>query len=294
MGGAGDIKTKDCKAAKLITSMSKLERLKRIATESGKLTIAAIDHRGLLKKMLHPENPEQTSENEIKTWKQTMVDVLAENVSGLLIDPTYGRDLVDTRQKCGWILSMEQTGYRGGQQARITELIPNWSVVKAKELGASGVKLLLYYDPNNTMLAKQQHALAAKVAQECQEAKMIFLLEPLSYRRANEPYLVERMVDELLDLPVDIFKLEYPGDQDKCRRISQKLSVPWVLLSAGAEYNEYRQQLRVAMEAGASGMAVGRALWQEFGQYGGEERAKFFRETVTARVRELTSVVEGK
>lgn len=274
--------------------MSKLERLKRISTESGKLTIAAIDHRGLLKKMLHPENPEQTSEKEIKDWKRTMVDVLAENVSGLLIDPTYGRDLVDTGQKCGWILSLEQTGYRGGQQARITELIPNWSVVKAKELGASGVKLLLYYDPNNQELAKKQHLLAAKVAQECQDAKMIFLLEPLSYRPSNEPYLVERIVDELLDLPVDIFKLEYPGDPEKCRRISQKLSVPWVLLSAGAEYGEYCQQLEVAMNAGASGMAVGRALWQEFGQYNGTARAKFFRETVKERVHALTRVVEGK
>src|SRR3989339_44767 len=127
--------------------MSKIERLKRISTESGRLTIAAIDHRGLLKKMMHPENPELTKEKEIKEWKCAMVELLADNVSGLLIDPTYGSDLVDTQRKCGWILSMEQTGYRGNQQARATEIIPNWNVEKAKELGASGVKLLLYYDP---------------------------------------------------------------------------------------------------------------------------------------------------
>ena len=146
--------------------MSKAERMEELMTESGKLTIAAIDHRGLLKKMLHPEIPEQTSDNEIKEWKRQMVELLDDKVSGLLIDPIYGRDLVDTRRKCGWILSMEQTGYRGDQQARVTELIPNWSVARAKDMGASGVKLLLYFDPENRELVKKQYRVAERVAKK--------------------------------------------------------------------------------------------------------------------------------
>jgi len=263
-----------------------------LLTKSGKIAIAAIDHRGLLKTMLHPENPELTTDMEIVEWKRRLVEIDKDRVSGLLIDPTYGAGLVDLSSKCGWILSMEKTGYRGGQEARETEILPDWSVAQAKEMGASGVKLLLYFDPENAELAEKQKEVARKIGEDCMRAGMIFLLEPLSYKKVKDPYVVEKIVDALIDLPVDIFKLEYPGDENRCRRISEKLDIPWVLLSAGAMYGEFRQQLETACKSGAAGMAVGRAAWQEFGQYEGEAREKFFREVAEPRMDELVTIVE--
>ncbi len=269
------------------------KNLGKLLNDRGLITIAAIDHRGLLKKFLHPENPDQTSEEEILGWKRTMVEVDKNRVSGLLIDPTYGKDLIDLTAKCGWLLSMEKTGYRGGQEQRETEILSDWNVRKVKEMGAVGAKLLLYYDPDNQELADKQKAVAQRVSEECMKEKTIFLLEPLSYRKSKEPYLVERMIDGLLDLSVDIFKLEYPGSPEECRRISDKLQVPWVLLSAGVAYDQYKEQLKIACEGGASGMAVGRAAWQEFGQYEGEDRERFFREVVSLRMDELINVVNN-
>lgn len=263
----------------------------KLLNEQGRITIAAIDHRGLLKKSLHPENPEITSEGEMREWKRTMVELDKNRVSGLLIDPTYGRDLIDLGASCGWILSMEKTGYRGGQEARETVILENWSVAKAKAMGAVGAKLLLYYDPDNPDLADKQKRVARRVGEECEKEKIIFLLEPLSYKQSKAPYLVERMVDDLIDLSVDIFKLEYPGSPEECARISKKLGVPWVLLSAGVAYEQYKEQLRIACESGASGMAVGRAAWQEFGQYEGAARERFFREVVESRMDELVEIV---
>lgn len=275
--------------------MSKTDRLKRILTSSGKLSIAAIDHRGLLKTMLHPENPESTREEEITEWKGLMAKLYGGLVSSLLIDPTYGAKVVDTSFKCGWMMSMEKTGYRGGQEARVTELIPNWSVKDAKELGASAVKLLLYYDPENKELARKQRELAIKLGDECEREGMVYLLEPLSYRKSSDPYLVERMVDELLEVNVDIFKLEYPGDIGRCQRVSDKLNKlgkPWVLLSAGADYETYKRELVIACDSGAAGMAVGRAAWQEFGTFEPEKREKFLREVAVERIKELVKIVE--
>lgn len=274
--------------------MSKADHLAKLTDESGTITIAAIDHRGSLQSALHPENPQATSDEEIRAWKREMVELYKNEVSGLLIDPIYGQELIQTQAKCGWMLSMEKSGYRGGQQARKTELLPNWGVKQAKEAGADGVKLLLYYDPENRELAEQQLEIAQGVAEQCQREKVVFLLEPLSYRKSRDPYLVERIVDELKEIEVDVFKLEYPGDEERCRRISKMLKVPWVLLSAGAEYQQYMQQLRIACENGASGMAVGRAVWQELGIYHGVERNKFLRETALPRMRELVQIVNQK
>lgn len=242
-------------------------------------------------KNLHPENPESTTEQEMFEWKKMMVELYYQRVSSLIMDPVYGSKLVD-KSKCSWMLSMEKAGFRGSRAERVTEVIEGWSVKAAKEMGADSVKLLLYYDPENQELARRQKELANSIAQDCEREKIIFLLEPLTYNKTRDPYVVEKMVDELKDVAVDIWKLEYPGDRERCERISHKVNIPWVLLSAGADYMTYKEQLRTACEAGASGMAVGRAAWQEFGQYEGGERNKFLREVGVERIEELSNIVE--
>lgn len=273
--------------------MSKALRLLNLLTDERKIAIAAIDHRGLLKKMLHPEDPESTTTREISEWKRLMAELYSDKVSALLVDPVYGSSLVGSGGKCGWLLSMEQTGYLGGQEARVTELIPNWSVARAKELGASGVKLLLYYDPENVELAKHQRELAASVAKDAKKEGMVFLLEPLSYKvEGSREQEVLKIAREVSDLDVDIFKFEYPGSREGCLALSTILPKPWVLLSAGVDFDNYQNQLKIACEAGASGMAVGRAAWQEFGQYEPKEREEFLRKVAVNRIEKLTEVVK--
>ena len=273
--------------------MSKTTRLQQLLLPNGKIAIAALDHRGSLKENLHPENPEITSDAEILEWKKRMIALYKDRVSGLLVDPIYGKKLIDTSLKPGWMMSMEKTGYRGGKEARVTEILEDWSVKQAKEMGACSVKLLLYYDPDNLELAKKQKEIALKLSQECEREGMVFLLEPLSYlvegSREDE---VIRIVKDLADIPVDIYKSEYPGTRRACEEITRLIKAPWVLLSAGMEYSQYKVALETACQSGASGFAVGRALWQEFGQYEGEARERYFSEIASTRMDELLAIVE--
>ena len=270
-----------------------MKSLSPLINPAGKITIAALDHRGSLKKELHPENPEATTDSEILAWKREMTTLFKSEVSSILIDPIYGKNVIDTSWSVGWMLSMEETGYRGDQQARETTIMPNWSVKQAKEMGACAVKLLLYYDPRNQALAETQRGVAQRIAAECQSEDMIFLLEPLSYQvtEAERPARVLETVEDLKDLDVDIFKLEYPGNAEACAEITRKLQVPWVLLSAGMPYPAYKEALQIACEQGASGLAVGRAVWQEFGQYRGEAREAYFQKTALPRMQELVAIV---
>ena len=49
--------------------MSKTDRLQKLLTDENKITIAAVDHRGLLKTMLHPEDPEVTTEKKSESGR---------------------------------------------------------------------------------------------------------------------------------------------------------------------------------------------------------------------------------
>ena len=77
----------------------------------------------------------------------------------------------------------------------------------------------------------------------------------------------------LVPLGVDVLKAEFPVDVDQepnedawrqaCEQLSAACPVPWVLLSAGVSFDTFLRQTRIACDAGASGVMVGRAVWKE-------------------------------
>jgi tagatose 1,6-diphosphate aldolase len=88
---------------------------------------------------------------------------------------------------------------------------------------------------------------------------------------------------------VDVLKLEFPADlkwvrefsrgafdgqerqpvytmaevRELCRQVDQASGMPWVILSAGVEIEEFLVQVELATEAGASGFLCGRAIWKD-------------------------------
>ena len=77
---------------------------------------------------------------------------------------------------------------------------------------------------------------------------------------------------------------------EACREISTASLVPWILLSAAVDYETFVYQVTVACNAGASGIAVGRAVWKEAVTMNGDERIKFLRTTAQQRLARLTSL----
>ena len=77
-----------------------------------------------------------------------------------------------------------------------------------------------------------------------------------------------------------------------CQELDNASRLPWVLLSAGADFQTFHKQVEIACRAGASGFLAGRALWQEGVQINSrEERMDFFRNTAAPRLRELVKIV---
>jgi tagatose-1,6-bisphosphate aldolase len=64
----------------------------------------------------------------------------------------------------------------------------------------------------------------------------------------------------------DVLKIEFPGDALACATVTAEVDVPWIVLSRGAEFDEFVESVKVSLENGAKGFAVGRAIWQEIGE----------------------------
>ena len=308
-------------------STGKLRRLQRCATGRGVFSILAIDHRNNLRRALNPADPAAVSDEALVAFKQAVVAALAPAASAVLVDPEYGVAPVIAAGvlpgATGLILALERTGYTGERTARVSGLLPGWDAQRAVRSGADGVKLLVYYHPD-APTAPQIEALVRQVAASCQEAEIPLFLEPLSYSLdPAQPRLApperRRVVVEtarrLTAIPgVEVLKAEFPLDSgdaprrgcermeavpdeagwlEACRELSEASQVPWVLLSGGADFQTYLHQAAAAARAGASGVAVGRAVWQEATELPPERRDEFLNTVARERMARVTALCQA-
>jgi len=269
-------------------SIGKIRGLQQIANPDGIFAMCAMDHRGSLRSMIDEEHPEEVDYEEMVARKLELCSALAKYASAVLLDPLFGAAQCLSHsvlpKDTGLLVSIEATGYSGGKESRLTELLEGWGVAKIKRMGASAVKILVYYRPDLEELASQQLNTINTVASECIKYDLPFLVEPKSYpvgEEINQPaefaarkeQLVINSARDVTALPIDVLKAEFPADlrykQDKaelinlCRQLDMSSQVPWVILSAGVDFELFCQEVEIACQAGASGFLGGRAIWQE-------------------------------
>jgi tagatose 1,6-diphosphate aldolase len=289
-----------------LISIGKLRGLQQISSARGTLTALALDHRQNLRKA----NPAFVDDDELSRFKIDVTSVLSEQATAVLLDPEVSAAQAIARRAIpkdvGLVVALESTGYMGGATARHAQIIPGWSVEKAKRMGASAVKLLVYYHPDSPT-AQEVEYFTSKVAEDCLNHDLALMLEPLSYSLDEDTkltsdekqYVVVETARRLTPLNVDILKAEFPldindADETKwmkaCEEISSASITPWILLSAAVDYETFVRQVTAACNAGASGIAVGRAVWKEAVPMEVGERSAFLRSVGLDRLSRLASL----
>jgi tagatose-1,6-bisphosphate aldolase len=283
------------------------------ASPRGVFTVLALDHRQNLRREIDPVDPESVTTDAMTALKRDIVRALAPIVSGVLLDPEVGaaQCVADGSipGSTGLLVAIEATGYEGEATARQSRVLPGWSVAKAKRMGASAAKLLVYYHPDASN-AVDQEAFVARVAADCRSADLPLFVEPLAFSPdPDRPTLTgedrRRAVVEtarrLSALGGDVLKSEFPYDgavtdearwREACTELNEATDLPWVLLSGGVDDATFERQVAVACEAGASGVLVGRSVWSEAARLVGPDRESFLRGEGSARLRRLVEIVE--
>lgn len=291
-------------------SLGKLRGLSQCSNDRSVFNILALDHRQAVKKVFG-DQPDPYAEAVM--FKRAVVKTLAPFSTAILLDPSIGVGpcIADKSLpgQCGMIITVEASGYEGPSHARISRLPADWSCDRIKRIGASAVKLLVYYH-SRSETAPAMRDLVAKVASECQALDAPLFLEVLTYspnpdgKKPSPEEFTEGVVQAAADLtPIggDIFKAEFPVDvkaqpdpkqwEDACRSLNQATKIPWVLLSAGVDYPVFAQQTEAVCKAGASGILAGRAIWKEALEGPVTKRDDCLRTTCKDRLQTLQSVI---
>lgn len=294
----------------------KVRNLQQITDANGIFTICAMDHRGSMKKMVNPKNSSTVTYEQMVERKLELCEALAPGASAVLLDPLYGAAQCISHnvlpKQTGLLVSIEASGYTGGDEKRLATLLDDWGVAKIKRMGAQAVKLLTYYRPDINELATAQKQIINQVGQDCITHDIPLLVEPVTFPleteekspekfAAHKEALIISIARQLTVLPLDVLKTEFPADmnyqQDRgklaelCNQLNEASSAPWVLLSRGVNYELFCEQVEIACKAGASGFLGGRAIWQESQSITDTaDRKKYLATVVVDRQRKLNEI----
>lgn len=264
----------------------KIRSLQRVTSADGFFVICALDHLSDFQELLAPD-PETVDYAMTIAAKIELVRALSPEVSAFLLDPRYGlAPALASRAlpgSVGLMASIEDEGYNGAAAARETRFRAGWGTRKMKAMGVDTCKLLWFYRPESAV-AEHQRQVVRSLAAECASLSLPLVVEPIWYPLPGEDpssaawkaKRIEGIVasaHEANGYGVDMLKVEFPGDVsteegraaalDACRRLDGGISVPWVILSAGVGYADFRTQVEIACKAGASGFLAGRSIWRD-------------------------------
>ena len=144
-------------------------------------------------------------------------------------------------------------------------------------------KLLWFFRPDADSADNQLELLESLVTASA-DLSLPLLVEPIWYALVDEdPSSDEWKASRVRGIiesavvadrcGVDVLKVEFPGyvdtpagraaSVDAANELTERTSAPWVVLSAGVDYDDFATQIEIASEAGASGYVAGRSIWRD-------------------------------
>ncbi|MGH7122211.1 MAG: tagatose 1,6-diphosphate aldolase, partial [Acetobacteraceae bacterium] len=265
----------------------KIRGFQRVTTADGFFLICAFDHLSDFQALLDPD-PATVDHRRTVAGKVELIRALAPEVSAFLLDAEFGlAQAIATRAlpgRVGLMASIENEDYQIPPGARRTRFREGWSVWQAKMIGADVLKLLWFFRPDCST-ADHQRGVVRRLADQCAGLSLPLVVEPIWYPLLDEDRASaawqQRRVEGIIEsaaeaaaLGVDMVKVEFPGEVgteaqrsaalQACRHLDSRVAgLPWVILSAGVDYDTFKQQVRIASEAGASGFLAGRSIWRD-------------------------------
>jgi tagatose 1,6-diphosphate aldolase len=264
----------------------KLRSFQRVTSPDGYFLICALDHLSDFQELLDSDVNRVTYQQTGEA-KNEIIRALADQCSAFLLDARFGlAQAIASRAlpgSVGLMASIEDEDYKPATATRKTRFRENWSTKQMKMLGVDVCKLLWFFRPDSSV-ADYQRDLVRRLAEECTSLSLPLVVEPIWYPLEGEDpkstawreRRVQGIIEsarEAYELGTDMLKVEFPGYVDSdtgkakaleaCQQLDAAVTVPWVILSAGVNYDSFKTQVEIACNAGASGFLAGRSIWRD-------------------------------
>lgn len=272
---------------------------------SGGLAMLAIDQREALRVMLSEQAGTDVADEEVSSFKVAAARALTPYASAVLIDHQFGWDPVLSAgvvaPGCALISAADRLVPDHGELVGESSLDADVDLDAVAAQGAVAAKLLILWREDEP--ARTRIELAEDFIDRCHRAGLAAIIEPVTRHRIDgqESDLdvgIQIAAEELGDLGADLYKAQVPfggsADDDTtieaCRRLTDTIASPWVVLSSGVSPDQFPRAVRLAVRGGASGFLAGRAVWRQ--SLTAADVAADLARNAVARLQELSSCVD--
>jgi sulfofructosephosphate aldolase len=251
----------------------------RIATGSGGFAMVAMDQRESLRTMMSEYTSQPVADAALTAFKLDVVAALSPHASALLIDDQFGlRPMLKAQvldPACGLIVAADALTQTPGGPVGDTTIDTDVDPDEMRSVGACALKLLVIYKADGD--AQVRRDLVYRFVDRCHGAGLLALVEPVvrppkaGDASWDRDAAILSACSELGGLGMDVYKAEVPmhgkGDpaeiERRCRRMTDVLPCPWVVLSQGVTVDDFPTAVEAACRGGASGFLAGRAVWSD-------------------------------
>ncbi len=290
----------------------------------------AVDAGSGLQAAIRDARAVNAQDSDHMTFKRAVLETLGPAASTVLVDAQCGPDLLRSYPDgCDKMLAFEADVYHINDADRITVLPDAFTIADYPSMGVPLLKFFIYYAPDDDpALNARKQDLVADIGQQCRDAGVTFLMEPLVYHpsiapgsadyAALKPDLVTRatavfaqprfQVDVLkVEIPVDLNFVDGFGSNHMSRDAALSAfrdaaaaagDVDLVYLSAGVTFERFEASLVMARDAGVNfrGFMCGRAIWSDavaiFGQHGEPALIEWLADTGRTRLNRLIAALD--
>jgi tagatose-1,6-bisphosphate aldolase len=296
-----------------MTAPSTKTGLSAIATNQDTFAIVAMDQRNTLKRMYHAVGIADPTLEELTEIKADTVQALRGTASAFLLDPTFGvpalAELPQDGPAIGVLVAAEPSERGNVSGEPRTHRDPALSATWVRNQGGHAVKFLVQLradrkpGPDGIDTTAEVVDVVRQVVADCREVGIPSVIENLIFplhgeEKATPAQRADRIIEAAImldDLKPDLIKLEYPGDAASCKRLADSLTIPWAVLSAGVEFDEFASALRIACDAGGtSGFIAGRSIWKETVGMERSARQAYLADEGKRRLDNLVQVIDGR
>ncbi|MET7993672.1 hypothetical protein ABZU76_22515 [Amycolatopsis sp. NPDC005232] len=246
----------------------------RLANPDGSFTMVSVDHRESLRTLMAAGAPVGTvSDERLRRFKAEAVAALAPHASAVLVDSRYG---LANGPRAGipagtrFVLAVDRLVQERGGPVTRGELAGEATPAFLSRTGPDAIKLLVLFRPGHP--DPQRDDTVARFLDLGRRCGVPTLLEGMvRCEPAQRDEAIHEAATTLCAAGPDLYKAEIPGYRKGdvsdvaglSTRLTEELTVPWVVLSSGIDPADYPAAVLEACRGGAAGFLAGRAIWHD-------------------------------
>ena len=251
-------------------------KIKHLSNNNGKYIILKLDIASQLAQILDLDLKKEDDSHLIQTILMKIEQAFSPYLTGLILDPIYGYNLVNSRSSnMGLALTVDSPIKTKVNEFDLPEFIPDWDLVSIANHYACAEVSLRYHPQNSSALKKKKVISELHSSAKMNSVDFILNLELVAKNGIEvetefDQYVLESVWEFKKNCELIILPFIYKA-LDRAT-ITAEIDIPWLVNPRSTDSNQFYDRVQLSNEAGGAGVVIDNYFFHDLFQLGKTEK----------------------